>query len=396
MPVSTDEQKIQEFLTRGVEAVYPGEEELKKLLMSGQRLRVYQGFDPTGPYLHIGHAMGIRALRILQELGHEVIFLVGDFTAAIGDPDKGTTREMLGEEQIQKNMQGWKEQAGQLIDFDGENAVQFKRNSDWLGKLNLKDVLQLMSKTTVQRILERDLFDRRLKAEDPIRFHEMFYPLLQGYDGVEMKVDIEIGGADQTFNMLMGRTLSKAYLNKEKFVRVNKMMDAPEGKTMSKTKGNGINLSDSPEDMYGKAMSYPDSAILSGLELLTGVSLLEIEEIKKEMDGGANPMEFKKRMAFEIVKIIKGESSAKKGQEHFVSVIQSKDQPDEIAEIKPSAYNIVTILIESKLATSTSDARRAIKQGGVKVNDGKIDDIKFVLKPGDIVQKGKRFFVKII
>lgn len=393
--VITDEKKIDTFLTRGVEAVYPGLDMFKKALMSGKRLRAYQGFDPTGLYLHVGHAMGIRALRMLQELGHEVIFLVGDFTALIGDPDKDTTREMLTEVQIEKNMAGWKEQAAQLIDFGGDNPVLFKRNSEWLRKVDLAKILEIMSKTTLQRTLERDLFERRLKAEDPIRLHEIVYPVMQGYDGVVMDVDIEIGGADQTFNMLTGRVLSKAYLNKEKFVRANRMMNAPDSITMSKTKGNGINLSDTPEDMFGKAMSYADSEIVNGFELLTEMPMQEISEIQKAIEKGENPMQFKKLMAFEIVKMVKGEKAAEQGQSYFEKVIQSKDKPDEIPEVKPSLYDVITVLVEGKLAGSKSEARRAIEQGGVKVNDEKVIDIAFQLKRGDVVQKGKRFFVKV-
>ncbi|MFZ2190175.1 MAG: tyrosine--tRNA ligase [Candidatus Magasanikiibacteriota bacterium] len=396
MKINTDPKLIDEFLTRGVEAIYPHVDELKKKLMSGERLRAYQGFDPTGPYLHVGHAMGIRALRLLQQMGHEVIFLVGDFTAMFGDPDKDTTREMLTEEQIQKNMSGWKEQAGQLINFEGENPVQFKRNSEWLKELKLADLLKLMSQTTLQRTMERDLFARRLKAEDPIRLHEILYPLMQGYDGVAMKVDIEIGGADQTFNMLTGRMLSKAYLDKEKFVRANRMMNAPDSITMSKTKGNGINLSDSPEDMYGKAMSYADNEIINGFEFLTEISMEEIKEMEKEIKNGANPMEFKKKMAFEIVKIIKGVESAQIGQTYFEKVIQSKDRPEDIPELKPSAYDIITVLVEAKICSSKGDARRQIEQGGVKVNDEKINSFDFQTKAGDVVQKGSRFFVRVV
>jgi len=395
MKVNTDQKKIEEFLTRGVEAIYPGVDELRKKLMSGERLRVYQGFDPTGPYLHVGHAMGIRAMRLLQEMGHEVIFLVGDFTATIGDPDKDTTREMLTEAQIKKNMKGWKEQAAQLIDFSGRNAVKFERNSKWLSKLKLVDLLKLMSNTTLQRTMERDLFDRRLKAEDPIRLHEIIYPLMQGYDGVAMGVDIEIGGADQTFNMLTGRMLSKTYLNKEKFVRANKMMNAPDAKTMSKTKGNGINLSDTPEDMYGKAMSYSDDEIVNGFEFLTDVSMEEIAGIKKALNGGANPMEFKKKMAFEIVKIIKGQQAAEVGRANFEKVHQSKDRPDEIPELTPTTYDIVTVLVESKICASRGDARRQIEQGGVKINDVKVTDVSATVKAEDVIQKGSRFFVKV-
>ena len=395
MKINTDKKLIDEFLTRGVEVVYPHADDLREKLMSGDRLRVYQGFDPTGPYLHVGHAMGIRAMRLLQQMGHEVIFLVGDFTATVGDPDKDTTREMLTEEQIQKNMAGWKEQAGQLIDFEGENPVQFKRNSEWLKELKLADLLKLMSHTTLQRTLERDLFERRLKAEDPIRLHEILYPLMQGYDGVAMEVDIEIGGADQTFNMLTGRTLSKAYLNKEKFVRANRMMNAPDSKTMSKTKGNGINLADSPEDMYGKAMSYADDEIINGFELLTEVPMEEIKEIEKELNGGTNPMEFKKKMAFEIVKIIKGVEAAQIGQSNFEKVIQSKDKPEDMKELSPSKNDIITVLVEAGFVKSTTEARQNIKGGGVKINDEKVEGVDVGVKSGDVVQKGKRFFVKI-
>lgn len=254
--VSTNPQLIEEFLSRGVDHIYPSKEELKKKLESGKRLRVYQGFDPTGPHLHVGHAIGIRSMRILQRLGHEVIFLVGDFTSRVGDPDKDVVRQMLTTEQIAQNMKNWKQQAGKLIDFEGENPVQFWHNYDWLSKLKLEDIIELMSHMTVQRMLERDMFDRRYKEGGPIYLQEFIYPLMQGYDSVAMDIDIEICGADQTFNALVGRKLCNEYLGKERFVRTNVMMDAPNGRTMSKTKGNGINLADTPEDMYGKAMSY--------------------------------------------------------------------------------------------------------------------------------------------
>jgi tyrosyl-tRNA synthetase len=269
--VSTDKKLIEKFLTRGVEKVYPTTNALREVLMSGKRLRVYQGFDPTGPHLHVGHAMGIRALRILQQLGHEVIFLVGDFTAKVGDPDKDVARKILTDAEIEENMKGWKKQAAQLIDFDGENPVLFRKNSEWLSKLNLEDLIHLMSKSTLQQMIERDLFDRRIKNGDPIGMHEFLYPLMQGFDSVAMETDMQIGGNDQTFNMLVCRQLVKNYLNKEMFVRTNKMMNAPDGITMSKTKGNGINLADTATDMYGKAMSYADEEIINGLELLTDV-----------------------------------------------------------------------------------------------------------------------------
>jgi tyrosyl-tRNA synthetase len=400
--ISTDEKLINKFLTRGVEKVYPDEKELRKKLMSGERLKVYQGFDPTGPYLHVGHAMGIRALRLLQQLGHEVIFLVGDFTAKIGDPDKDTAREILTDYQIEENMAGWKEQAAQLIDFDGKNAVKFKRNSEWLSKLNTEDILKLLSKITVPQILARDLFQRRLKDGGDFRLHELTYPLLQGYDGVAMNVDMEIGGADQTFNMLVGRDLSRAYLNKDKFVRANKMMDAPDAVTMSKTKGNGINLSDEPNDIYGKAMSYPDDLIIMGLELLTDVEMKDIEDIEQQIKKGANPMQFKKLMAFEIVKIIKGEKAAQKAEQAFIKQFQKHQIPDEIRNFEyrkdSEIINIVDLLVATKLVSSKSEARRKIQENAVKIDSQTINNVdeQVKLKEGMVIQKGKRNFVKAI
>jgi tyrosyl-tRNA synthetase len=284
--VLVDKELIEEFINRGVENLFPSKEEFRKKLYSGERIRAYQGYDPTGPYLHVGHAMGIRGLRILQKLGHEVIFLVGDFTAKVGDPDKDSARKMLSEEEIEKNMAGWKEQASQIIDFEGDNPVQFKRNYEWLHKLGLVDLIKLMSNATVQQMMERDLFDKRLKRQDPIGLQEFIYPLMQGFDSVAMEVDLEIGGADQTFNMLMGRTLVKNYLGKEKFVRTNIMMEAPEGITMSKTKGNGINLSDTPENMFGKAMSYPDELLVKALTLLTELPLKEVNDMEQAIKAG--------------------------------------------------------------------------------------------------------------
>ncbi len=399
--VIIDKELIEKFLTRGVEAVYPTTDELREKLMSGERLRVYQGFDPTGKYLHVGHAMGIRALRILQQLGHEVIFLVGDYTARIGDPDKDTGREMLTEKEIKENLAGWKEQAAQMIDFEGDNPVRFAFNNEWLSKLNLNDLIKLMSKMTVQQMLERDMFERRMKNGDPIGLHEFIYPLMQGYDGVAMEVDLEIGGADQTFNMLKGREIVKSYLNKEKFVRANKMMDAPDGRTMSKTKGNGINLGDSSEDMYGKAMSYGDDKILMGLELITDVPMDAIAEIKKDLANGANPMQYKKMLAFEIVKCIRGDEEAARAQKHFEDTVQNKELPAEIAELKMKAgnYHLVDVMVEAGLAASKSEAGRLIDQGGVKVDNKKATDKECEVAVSDkevLIQKGKRGFVKIV
>jgi len=402
--VLTDKVLIDKFLERGVENIYPDKESLRQKLLSGDRLRVYQGFDPTGPFLHIGHAIGIRALRILQQLGHEVIFLVGDYTSRVGDPDpsQDSMRTMLTPDQIKKNEQGWKEQAAQLIDFKGKNPVQFKHNYEWLSNLDLEDLIKLMGHATVQQIIERDLFQRRLAEGNPIGLQEFIYPLMQGYDSVAMKVDMEIGGTDQIFNMLMGRTLCKAYLNKEKFVRANVLMEAPNAVTMSKTKGNSINLSDTPEDMFGKAMSYSDELIIKGMTLLTDVAMEDISEIEKQISSGANPMQFKKFMAFEIVKIIKGEKAAEQAQLHFEKTVQEGEVPSEAVELELSGEMRVVDLAgrlneKAGAGLSSSEIKRIIKQGGFEVNNQKYSDLDQAVKlaSGDTIKLGKRIFGKI-
>ncbi len=394
--VLTDENLIDKFLNRGVENIFPTKDELKKKLMSGQRLRAYQGFDPTGPYLHVGHAMGIRGLRILQQLGHEVIFLIGDFTARVGDPDKDSTRKLLTLDEVEKNANGWKKQAAQLINFAGDNPVQFKHNYEWLSALKLEQLIELMSKATVQQMIERDMFQRRIKENNPIGVQEFIYPLMQGYDSVAMNVDLEIGGTDQIFNMLVGRSLCKSYLNKEKFIRANILMEAPDARTMSKTKGNGINLSDSAEDMYGKAMSYADEFIIKGLTLLTDMEISEISEIEKNIEAGENPMTYKKQMAYEIVKTIKGGNDAKKGQIHFENTVQNKNSPDELPEMTLSGKRTILSIAVDISELSSSDLKRIIKQGGFEVDGTKyIDPAQEIeLKSGQVIKLGKRNFVK--
>ncbi|RJR27407.1 tyrosine--tRNA ligase [candidate division WWE3 bacterium] len=397
--VITDIELINKFLNRGVDSIFPGKDELKRKLMSGERIRAYQGFDPTGPYLHVGHAMGIRALRILQQLGHEVVFLVGDYTAKVGDPDKPTGRPILSDKTIKDNMQGWKKQAAQLIDFDGENPVLFRRNYEWLSKLKLADLIRLMSHATVQQMMERDLFQRRLSENNPIGLQEFIYPLMQGYDSVAMDVDLEIGGTDQTFNMLVGRNLCKSYLNKEKFVRTNQMMEAPDGVTMSKTKGNGINLSDTPENMYGKAMSYSDNQIVKGLFLLTEMEDEEIKEIDQLLRKGENPMKYKKIMAFEIVKTIKGRKAAEKAQGNFEKVVQNKEIAEEnITYVSPAEKTTILNFLKSSVGSeSSSQIKRVIEQGGVEVNGEQVKNPfqEFEFNTGLVIKFGKRTFFKV-
>lgn len=398
--VITDPELIDTFLERGVEQVYPSKEQLRQVLLSGQRIKAYQGFDPTGPYLHVGHAVGIRGLRILQKLGHEVTFLVGDFTARVGDPDKDTTRKILTRESVEHNMEGWKQQASQLIDFEGENPVQFKNNYEWLSQLKLENIIKLMSQTTVQQMLERDLFQKRIRSETPIGLQEFIYPLLQGYDSVAMQVDLEVGGSDQIFNMLVGRTLCKNMLGKEKYVRANVMMEAPDTSTMSKTKGNGINLSDTPDNIYGKAMSYSDEFIVKALTLLTDIPLQEIKQINDAIALGENPMSYKKLMAYETVKIIKGEKSAKEAQLYFESSIQQKNIDLDSAR-KTNLVGKMSLLDFVRQTTavkvSSNEIKRIIQQGGAEINGEKITDPMKVhdFKKGDLIKLGKRNYISI-
>lgn len=397
--ITIDKERIEVFLRRGVANIYPNASDVRKKLESGDRLRVYQGFDPSGPYLHIGHAMGIRALRLLQELGHEVVFLVGDYTAKVGDPDKDSARKILSDSEIEHNMQGWKEQAAKLIDFEGENPVLFKRNYEWLSKLMLEDIIKLMSHATVQQMMERDLFQKRLADKNTIQLQEFIYPLMQGYDSVAMEVDMEIGGTDQTFNMLVGRHLVKEYLGKEKFVRTNKMMDAPDGRTMSKTKGNGINLTDTPEVTYGKAMSYDDAHILVGLELLTDTPDREIEEISVAMEKGENPMTYKKLMAKRIVTILHGEKAGQEAESNFENVVQNKEINQD--SVTPSKASDDTTLLEFLITAtegrySSSEIKRVIEQGGVEIDGKKVIDLnsKVGTNADTIIKFGKREFFR--
>ncbi|MDD2656260.1 MAG: tyrosine--tRNA ligase [Patescibacteria group bacterium] len=396
MNVITDEEKIQNLLSRGVENIYPKRDFLESKLKSGERLTLYTGYDPTAPTLHIGHGITMLKLREFQQLGHKVIMLIGDFTGMIGDPtDKGAARQKLTREQVLENCKMYQKQASAILNFEGENPVEVRYNSEWFLKMNFADVLDLTSHFTVQRMLERDMFDKRIKEEKPIYLHEFLYPVMQGYDSVAMDVDGEIGGNDQTFNMLAGRTLMKDLKNKEKFVLAGKLLTDNNGKKMGKSEGNMIAFADTPEDMFGKIMNWTDGMIVSGFEICTRMPMSEVEQIKKDLETGANPRDAKFRLAYEITKTFLDEEAAKLGQEHFEKVIQSKDRPDEIPELKPTSYNIIEVLVESGLSTGKSDARRAIEQGGVKVNDEKIEAFDYDTKPEDVIQKGKRFFVKV-
>lgn len=395
--VNTDPKKIDELLTRGVEEVIVFED-LKKKLLSGKQLRIKFGVDPTAPDLHIGHAVPLRKLKQFQGLGHKVILLIGDYTAMIGDPSgRNVTRPTLTKAEVKKNMKTYIKQAGRILDM---KRVELRYNSDWYKDKGWAFLMVLTGKITVARVLDRDDFQKRLKEGSDIQMQEIFYPLMQGYDSVELRSDVEIGGSDQKFNMLMGRKLQKRYEQPEQEVMTFTLLEGTDGeKKMSKTYGNFIALLDPPEEMFGKVMSIPDKLIIKYFELATEVNSGVIAEYKKQMEEGKNPRDIKIILAKEIVKIYHDEKSAEIARANFDKMFRDKETPDEMPEIKIAGpMNIVDLLVEAKLALSKSEARRLIDGGGVKVSGKVVTSHDLVISStakGEVIQKGKRGFVKV-
>jgi tyrosyl-tRNA synthetase len=389
--------KIEEVLTRGVEKIYPSKEALEKFLESGKKIRLYSGIDPSNPQLHLGHTVVLKKLREFQDLGHEVILLVGDFTGRIGDPtDKTSIRKKLTHKEVLENAKTYQEQAEKVVKFDGKNPVKLKFNSEWLDKLTFNEVAELATFFTVQQFLERDMYQKRIKEEKPIGLHEFLYPLMQAYDSVAMNVDMEVGGNDQTFNMLVGRELIKAKLGREKFVITVPLLLGTDGQKMGKSLGNYIPLTDNFNDMFGKIMSLRDDLIVQYFELCTILPLQSIKSLAKEL----SPMDLKKRLAFEIVKMYHSEKEAQKAQEEFEQVFQKRNLPQEnilVHEIKPVENDdVLKILTESGLVSSRSEAKRLIAQGGVDIDGATIKEASEVkMKDGSIIKAGKRKFLKI-
>ncbi|MBI4080852.1 MAG: tyrosine--tRNA ligase [Candidatus Levybacteria bacterium] len=393
--------KITELLTRGVDTIYPTREALEKVLRSGKKLTLYQGFDPTGDKLHIGHMVGFRKLRAWQDLGHHVIFLIGDGTGQAGDPSGKTKARdrFLTREELRQNAKDYVMQAEKIVRFSGENPVEIRYNGDWLNKLSLVDILEIAGHFTLQQLIERDLFQERLKNNEPVNLREFLYPLLQGYDSVAMKVDLEIGGSDQTFNMLAGRQLVKDYLNKEKFVMTTPLLADSAGRKIGKTEGNVIALVDSPSDLYGKIMALGDDVIAKGFEYLTDVPMEEVQSIAEKIKETDNPMQYKKQLAFEIVKQLHSENDAKNAQETFEKTVQKGEYPSEITTLSVGADNEFMdedFLVDFNLASSKSDAKRLFQQGGIEIDGKKITEgDRTPLKNNMILRVGKRGIVRI-
>ncbi|MDQ5938504.1 MAG: tyrosyl-tRNA synthetase [Patescibacteria group bacterium] len=396
---NTDQQKIQELMDRGtIVEVLPSKKEFVDRLKSGQKLRLYIGIDATAPTLHLSHAKNFMLMEKFRQLGHEVIILFGDFTARIGDPTgENKSRPQLSRKDVIANIKQWQKLVKPLMGFsDKKNPVKIMYNHSWLSKLSMEDLINLASNFTVQQIIERDMFQKRLKEKKPIHLHEFLYPLMQGYDSVAMDVDVEVCGTDQIFNALAGRTLMKKLKNKDKFVVAVTLMENPKtGELMSKSKGTGVFLDTSPKDMYGQVMSQPDEMIEI---LLVNCTLLSLEEIKKIM-ALPNPRDAKAKLAMEVTKMFHGEKEALKAEQEFTNIFAKKENPDDMPEFAISQNTIspVELLLQMQLVTSKGEAKRLIDGGGLKLNHEKVAtwDKDINIKSGDVIQAGKRKFGKI-
>ena len=389
-----------EVLSRGVENIFPNKDFLKSKLIEGKRLTFYLGIDPTGKTLHLGHVIPLKKLSQLQKLGHQIILLIGDFTAMIGDPtDKAATRKKLSRKEVLDNCKEYKKQASKFISFSGSNKALLKFNSKWLNKMNFSDVLDLTSLMTVEQMLKRDMFARRMEEGKPVYIHEFLYPLMQGYDSVAMDVDGEIGGNDQTFNMLTGRDLLKTLKNKEKFVIATKLLTDSSGTKMGKTEGNMVSLDQTPEDMFGKVMSWNDELIIPAFEIVTDIPMSEIESMKSEMQKGSNPKDLKVKLAKEIVSMIFDSKVAEKACESFENTFHKGEIPENIPEIIISRDSFIKeAVVNSKIVSSNTEWRRLIEENAVSIagTDITIKDSYMKADKDLILKIGKKRFLKII
>lgn len=393
--VITDEKKIDELLSRGVDTIYPTKDALKEVLLSGKKLKLYQGFDPTGDKLHIGHMVGLRKHKQWQDLGHEVIFLIGDGTGQAGDPTgkKKTREKFFTRDELRENAKNYISQASKIVRFDGPNPVKIMYNGDWLDALTKVDILNIAQHFSLQQLIERDMFQERLKAGETISMREFLYPLLQGYDSVAMDVDLELGGSDQTFNMLAGRTLMKAMKGKEKFVMTMPLLADSKGVKIGKSEGNVIALVDEPADLFGKIMSLSDDAIIPLFTLLTDVPLEEIQGF----DISENPLDLKKRVGRLIIAQLYDEKSAEEAQTSFENTFAKGGVPEDIAEVSVASDSLlIDVLLAEKIIESKTEFRRLISEGAVTdMQSGEKIADSDVRVSNTTYKIGKRRFIKI-
>jgi tyrosyl-tRNA synthetase len=392
-------KKAIELISRGTEEVLI-EEELKKKLNSGKKLNIKAGFDPTAPDLHLGHTVLINKLHQFQTLGHQIIFLIGDFTGMIGDPSgKSATRPPLSTGEVKENAKTYQEQIFKILDPDLTKVVF---NSSWMNKMNAADLIRLASHHTVARMLERDDFDKRYKSNQPISIHEFLYPLIQGYDSVVLDADVELGGTDQKFNLLVGRQLQEVHGKSPQVVITMPILEGLDGsQKMSKSLGNYIGIDEPAKEMFGKIMSISDTLMWRYFELLSFKDLCEIEQYKKQVEAGTNPRDIKFDLAEEIITRFYNSKSAQDAKNDFVKRFSNNAIPDVIDEIEIKVSNkgvvFANLLKEIELVSSTSDAHRMIKQAAVKIDGERVDDGKQVLQEGfsAVIQVGKRKFARV-
>lgn len=392
------EQQIEEFLTRGVSEVID-KENLKKRLLGGEKLRIKLGIDPTSPNLHLGRAVTLLKMRDLQEMGHQIVLLIGDFTGVIGDTsDKESERPMLERQKVEENLKTYAEQAGKLLDM---SKVEVVKNSDWLGKLTYGEISEQADAFSLHDFMVRENIKKRLDEGKRISLRELLYPLMQGYDSVELRADLELGGSDQRFNLLAGRELQKKYKQAPQDVLMVNLIEGTDGRKMSSSWGNTINLLDDANTMFGKIMSMGDELIGKYFVHCTRVPMVEIAQLEKQMeDGELNPRDAKLRLAGEIVKIYHDEEAARVAREFFINTFSKKEIPTDIAEFKiEGEMKLVEVVVKSGNAASMSEARRKIEQGGVSCDDEKLTDPQLVVLKdfdGKVLKIGKMGFVKII
>lgn len=401
--INTDADKIEELLSRSVDTIYPNKESLRELLTSGKQIGVYVGIDPTAYYVHLGHSTNYLILERLHKLGHKIIVLVGDFTAMIGDPsDKTSERVMLTREQVVVNMQTFKEQIGKILDFDNaENPIEFKYNSEWLSGLDFQKTIELASNFTVQQMLERDLFQKRMNEGKPLHLQEFFYPLMQGYDSVALGIDLEVGGTDQTFNMLAGRTLMRRYLDREKFVMTTTLLVNPVTgeKLMSKSLGTGIALNEPADNMFGKVMAIADEGVMQMFMDCTRMSMDEIEKKQKRLAEGENPKNIKLELAREIVTMYHGAEAADSVCDRWEKTFSDKQAPEVVPEVRVEhGAVLLDVLVENGLAGSKTKARHLFEDGAVRNVESKekITDPTTVVSETITLKIGKKVFVKVV
>jgi len=392
---------ISKIVNRGTETVVPGKKELQELLESGRKLSIYLGIDPTATRIHLGHAVPLRKLQYFADLGHTVYFLIGDFTALIGDTsDKNAERPVLTPQEIEQNFQTYKEQASKIVDFSKITVVH---NSDWLKKLGFTELLQLMRVFSVNDFISRELIRDRLDKGGRIGLAEVLYPIMQGYDSFNLDTDVQLGGTDQIFNMQAGRTMLKQLKDKESIVLTNGFLVGTDGRKMSKSWGNAIWLDDSPEEMFGKIMSLKDELILNYFALATSLSDTAIGEIETRIKSGEHPMRLKKELAQQIITELHGEKFVAAAEAFFVAAVQTKTAPEDTLVVKIGAAelrseSLITLLVEQNLCASKSDARRLLEQGGVYIDDQRVEVGMSIALPttGEIVLRaGKRKYLRL-